>query len=445
MNRVILNPLFLEYFKDYNYFKNIINTLQKIGLSKIEESYLRLFISYPLASAYDITHNEKMQAEIGHDKLNDNDNAYRRAKIILRKLEDLKLIDLPKEKEKNPRNKKSCFLTDIGLFYFIKSPTFLSIDIQAMIRNYPKFKIFKDLLYPFITLDTLCSENIPIDILHAISLYIQKYFSNIENFISYAINKNNWEDEIEWNWNTEKLRKYLIDKYKYIWLENAETKESYDSIILRFFNKNKHNEYIDIRLREDKTSEYLINGTKKKRQKIIIPNIETFLIKFHLSKEEKIGRSFSNYYTMRDSKFLFSLFSASTSYTFDISVLFSKDKKFIRALEAAKEEFDKLYLSIKNPHQYSLESLIAKDLWELAYKRNKDDEQNNKDEEQKQTSEKPKLKDTRGIYLGNHYADKSDTGHNSINNSNTCIYCPQCKKSFNSNFKFRIHIPQCNK
>ena len=76
---------------------------------------------------------------------------------------------------------------------------------------------------------------------------------------------------------------------------------------------------------------------------------------------------------MKDSTFLFTLLSASTSYTFDISVLFSKDENFIRALEAAKEEFDNFYLSIKNPYQYSLEAFISKDLWELAYKRNKDD------------------------------------------------------------------------
>ena len=112
---------------------------------------------------------------------------------------------------------------------------------------------------------------------------------------------------------------------------------------------------------------------RKRNKEILIPNIETFLIKFHLSKEEKIGRSFSNYYTMRDSKFLFSLLSASTSYTYDISLLFSKDENFIRALEAAKEDFHKFYLSVKNPYQYSLESLIAKDLWELAYRRDKDD------------------------------------------------------------------------
>ena len=61
-----------------------------------------------------------------------------------------------------------------------------------MIRNYPDFKMFKDLLYPFIKLDTLCSENIPRDILNAISLYIQQHCSEIENFISYAKNKNNW-------------------------------------------------------------------------------------------------------------------------------------------------------------------------------------------------------------------------------------------------------------
>ena len=139
------------------------------------------------------------------------------------------------KKKKNPHNKKSYSLTDIGLFYIIRLPTFLSIDIQAMIRNYPDFKIFKDLLYPFINLDTLCSENIPIDILNAISLYIQKHCSKIENFISFAKNKNNWGDENEWNWNTESLRKYLIDKYKYKWLENAETKENNDQTNSKIF------------------------------------------------------------------------------------------------------------------------------------------------------------------------------------------------------------------
>ena len=48
-------------------------------------------------------------------------------------------------------------------------------------------------------------------------------------------------------------------------------------------------------------------------------------------------------------------------------------ENFIRALEAAKEEFDNFYLSVKNPYQYSLDALIYKDLRELAYKRNKDD------------------------------------------------------------------------
>jgi hypothetical protein len=111
------------------------------------------------------------------------------------------------------------------------------------------------------------------------------------------------------------IREYLIDKYKYKWLENAETKENYDQTILKFFNKNKCSQYIDIRLRlkGDKISGYL-KGKRTKKQEITILNIETFLIKFNLSKEEKIGRSFLNYYIMRDSEFLFSLLSASTRY-----------------------------------------------------------------------------------------------------------------------------------
>jgi hypothetical protein len=245
--------------------------------------------------------------------------------------------------------------------------------MKDIIRNYPNFKIFKDLLYPFIKFDTLCSENIPIDILNTISLYIQKHCSKIENFISYTVNKSDWGDETEWNWNTETLRKYLIDKYKYKWLENAETEENYDQTTSRFYNENKPSEYIEIRLRGDKKSGYLINGTKKKKQEITRPNIETFLIKFHHSKAEKIGRSFSNYYTMSEAEFLFSILSASTSYTFDISLLFSKDENFVRSLEAAKKEFDEFYLAIKNPYEYSLESLISKDIWEIACRRAKDD------------------------------------------------------------------------
>ena len=62
---VILNPYFLEYFKDYNYFKSIINNIQKISLSKIEVSYLLYFVRYPHYSAYDIEHNKKIVDEKG--------------------------------------------------------------------------------------------------------------------------------------------------------------------------------------------------------------------------------------------------------------------------------------------------------------------------------------------------------------------------------------------
>ena len=244
-----------------------------------------------------------------------------------------------------------------------------------MIKNYPNFKMFKDLVYPFIKLDTLRSENIPVNILNAIFLYIQQYCLKIEKFVHYSKNKVKW-DEYGWNWDEDKLREYLIDNYlcKYKWLENSGTEEYFDPPSLKFFNKNKSRRqyiYIKLRLKGDKIYGYLIGkGTKIKE--IIIPKIETFLINFHqLSKKEAIGRSFSNYYSPESSKFVFLLLSSFTGYTSQTSGLFSKDENFIRALEAAKEEFDNFYLAIKNPSQYSLEALIEKDLRELAYKRYK--------------------------------------------------------------------------
>lgn len=368
-----MNPYYLKYFSNYEYYENIINNIQNIKLSKKQESYLLSFVFYPHFSAYDIERKKKPKVERGEDAINSSE--YRQATNIVSKLCDLKLIELDKEKEENPHKKKIYSLTANGLFYIIRWHSFFGRDIQAMIKNYPNFKMLKDLVYPFIKLDTLCSENIPISILNAIFLYIQQYCLKIENFINYAKNKVEWQRD-SWNWNIEKLRKFLIEKYKYEWLENAEDKEDNEQTNLIFFNKNKCNQSINIRLRfkGDKFYGYLISGTKNKKKEIPIPNIETFLIKFHLSKEESIGRSFSLYYTISPAEFGFLLLSGGfTSYTYDISLLFSKDENFSQALEAAKEEFDKLYLSIKNPYQYSLESLIAKDLWELAYKRNKDD------------------------------------------------------------------------
>jgi DNA-binding PadR family transcriptional regulator len=346
-------------------------------LSKKQESYLLTFVFNPHFSAYDIERKKKPKVERGDDAINSSE--YRQAKNIVSKLCELKLIELGNEKERNPRNRKSYSLTDNGLFYIIRLYTLFGSDIQAMIKNYPNFKMFKDLVYPFIKLDTLRSENIPIDILHAISLYIQKHCAKIEKFVHYSKNKVKW-DEYGWNWDEDKLRAYLIDNYlsKYKWLENSGTKEYFDPPSLKFFNKNKSIRqyiYIKLRLKGDKIYGYLIGKRKgTKIKEIIIPKIETFLINFHqLSKKEAIGRSFSNYYSSESSKFVFLLLSAFTGYTSQTSELFSKDENFIRALEAAKEEFNNFYLAIKNPSHYSLEALIEKDLRELAYKRYKNE------------------------------------------------------------------------
>lgn len=296
-----------------------------------------------------------------------NSKNYRRAKIVVKKLYNLKLIRLTSKKNyKNLRDKKFYSLTDLGLFYLFRSTNFLRINIQTIIKNYSHFKMFDDLLYPYIQLETLCLPDFPSSLLNQISLYMKEQYLKIENFICHTENKQDWNEEV-WIWDHEKLRKYLFDKYKYKWLQNAEVEESFDRMTLKFFNNNKSRKnYIEIRFRGDKTSGYLIIRPKNKKEEIYA-NIKQFLIKFHFTKEESIGRAFSTLDTTMSSKFVFSLLSAFPSFNYETLVLFSKDEKFTKSLEIAKKNFYDIYLSIKNPRKYSKEARLAKAFMDSFY------------------------------------------------------------------------------
>ena len=106
-----------------------------------------------------------------------NTTAYTKNKIIARQLCKLQLIDHDKIiEEKNPRKKKNYYLTELGIYYIVKRPIFLKIDIRSIIKNFPNLKIFEDLLYPFINKDTISASNFPISILILISSYLQKLY-----------------------------------------------------------------------------------------------------------------------------------------------------------------------------------------------------------------------------------------------------------------------------
>jgi hypothetical protein len=63
---------------------------------------------------------------------------------------------------------------------------------------------------------------------------------------------------------------------------------------------------------------------------------------------------------MTSSEFIFSILSIFHSFNIDSLLLFSKDEKFLRSLEIAKGDFNKIYQSIKNPYKYATEILISK-------------------------------------------------------------------------------------
>lgn len=356
-----MDPYILKCFKDYSYFLNIIRNLRNIKLNGVEQQYLYFFVYHPYSSPYDIEPDRIMLDDTG---LRTNTNKYRRAKIVVNKLHKLNLLKRDTaRKEKNPHKKNCYYLSEIGLFYIIRSSNFLHIDVQTLIKNYSHLKIFQTFLYPFIKLDTVCSPAIPINIQN-ISLYIQKQYLKIENFIFNNENRQDWNKD-RWNWDIEKLRNHLIKKYSYKWLENADVEENYERMNITYFNNNnKLTDNIEVRLRGDKTSGYLINGTRKKKKEEITTDIKNFIIKLSLSKEECIGRAFSTLYNATPTGFIFFILSTFHSFNIDSLLIFSKDEKFLRSLETTKKDFNKIYQSIKNPYKYATEILITKNFLE---------------------------------------------------------------------------------
>jgi hypothetical protein len=359
-----LDPYKLKYYSDYEYYLNINNKLKDIELNDIQEKSLYYFACNPYTSPYAKSKEKKINDfGIGYEKL--NTTKYTKNKIIARQLCKLQLIDYDKiMEEKNHRNKKNYYVTELGIYYIMKRPIFLKIDIQSIIKNFPNLKIFEDLLYPFIKKDTICSSNFPKSILSLISSYLQKQYLGIENFILYAENKEDWEEK-RLILNEFKLHNYLIKqyKYKYQWLETADTKQNNDGTIIKFVNIDQPSEYLEVRLRKDWILIYLINGTKKRTKPKKIPNI--FQEEKSFSREESIGRSFSNWYSSGYFEFISSILPAFKIFDDKTAMLFLKDKKFIQSLDKTKKEFENIYKSIKNPSKYSREAQMRSFLIEF--------------------------------------------------------------------------------
>lgn len=272
----------------------------------------------------------------------------------------MNLIELDKiGDEKSNRKKNFYSLTELGVFYVMRSPIFSRINIQNIIKKFPNLKIFEDLLYPFIKKDTLCSSNFPLPILEHISSYLQKHYLKIESFFLHTDNKIDWSEK-RWILIEGRLQNYLIKKYKhkYNWLETAEIEQNFNGTIIKFFNVSKPLIYLEIRLHENEIIIYSVGESNKKRKIEILPNLKEFQSKIIISNEEGIDRAFSVYYRSRPFQFISFLLPALQIFNFDIAMLLSKDKDFVQSFDNAKEEFDKIHASIKKPCKYSLESII---------------------------------------------------------------------------------------
>ena len=84
------------------------------------------------------------------------------------------------------------------------------------------------------------------------------------------------------------------------------------------------------------------------------------------SREEKIGRIFSNVIEITPSEFIFSIIPHLSILNFSRSNILKQDDLFTKSLEKAKESFDKKYRSITNPDLYSLEAILKRGIFDIA-------------------------------------------------------------------------------
>jgi len=355
-----------ECYKTYEYFRNKIEYIKSIKINDLAKRYLIYIAHNPASYAYDIVPpNREISYNSDTDIKKTNQSNYRKANIILNRLCKSKLIKLDIDsKEKDPHGKKRYSLTEDGLFFLVGSPIFLNINFQNIIKSCPNSKLFDILLSSFIKLDTLCSLNNESIMWVNLSFYIQKHYLKIENFIA-RTGSRSYENEFRYKWNRQKLEEYLKREYKCEWIDDAEIEENYEGTNLKFINISMPSSTIEIKL-ENNTGYIVIKEKKRKENNKKIKNLQNFYNILSVSREEKIGRIFSNLIEISASEFIFSIMSPFRIFDLAKSNILNQDNLFTKSLERTRKTFDKAYNSVMNPKLYSFETLFIKGIFDIA-------------------------------------------------------------------------------
>jgi len=321
----------------YEYFRSLCHLTKSIYLNKREVSYLSYFAKNPSLSAYDIEPGNKR-----------NQSNYRYAKLTLKKFRNLKLvkqINSGKARKKGKHPSKKCSLTDHGVF-FLLSRTELSrtMLLQDLFKNYPNLNIFQYLVYPYISLETICSPQFDLHYLTGVGRYLRNIVEKIELKVL-SLEKVSHSDREIYFWNYNKLESYLRKSHHYNFLDYLYSEEnSYDFYQeIRYFDvKNKKN---DVLVRFDKKNKkgYLIANNRRIRNHEI-PFIFDYVSKKIIPYYIDVVRRFHSFCRPSVEEFVLSVFPFFKIITGGhSSELLMRDRLFKNAIKTTKNSFDNWY------------------------------------------------------------------------------------------------------
>lgn len=328
-------PLEEESFwkKYYKYFCRLCSHVKNISFRGKQASCLVYLAVHPASSAYDIKPGRRS-----------NYSSYKWARLALKQLCKLKLVKIVQTQQISEKHRSTRYLlTDEGILYLLNSTKLpYSMLMQDLFKNYHESNIFQYLVYPFMKLETLCSQKMKLNILAGVGNYLVSTLQKMGHTLELFEKEDSLDKKI-YTWNYDKLEEYIRKKYKCHYLDLRYSKEDYDDAHEEITYFDIEDDGKDVKIIFDKKNKKgYVHLRNKRIKKYENPLIINFLNKKTVSHDEYVAGYFEAFCSPRTEEFVLlavqKYFIDTTDE--DIREILSNDKCFVEALKEFKNSFD---------------------------------------------------------------------------------------------------------
>jgi hypothetical protein len=321
-------------------------------ISSAQEDLLMYLCRYPDNTAYTISKlNALNKTEILSKELDD--------RIIRRSIEGLDSLKLIERQ--NEGNSKPCRVTFAGIVYLILKRKVLAFStITWIFRNYGDNILFKRILYPYISKDTIM-RLVFFNSLSPVALFLYDFCREIVSSIESTYipenadlmkliiaSKTDPQDARQ----SKALITFLKRRFNLDWLDKANVVLENDTALRISYGSNS----ILIRLYNSNTKAVLtVSKKRRKRQFVVEVFPDDYIVrnKSVMTREESLEFFLSATVTHLVPTFIFRLASNVAASSEDFRTL-CKDKNFMKLLESTRNNFDIQHeLFLKEQKTYS--------------------------------------------------------------------------------------------